>query len=110
MLAACALLDSICEARPRFRLRVRCGARNVLILMNGNRLMNKDMRDSANRRFEVKSESQRKANAAAQERESAAREIRAKTDRLRALRLAKEEAERVAQAALLVEGAVSAKS
>src|SRR6478735_37526 len=110
MSGACALPDVIRQARPQFRPRARCGARNTLISMNGNGLMNKDLRDSANRRFEVKSESQRKANAAAHERETAAREMRAKTERLKALRLAKEEAERVAQVAALDAGATGEKS
>ena len=59
--------------------------------------MNKDLRDSANRRFEVKTDSQRRAAVAAHERDVAAREVRAKTERLKALRLAKEEADKAAQ-------------
>lgn len=66
-------------------------------------MTNKDLRDSANRRFELKTDSQRRAAAAAQEREAVAREIRAKTERLKALRLAKEEAERAVQAAVPAE-------
>jgi hypothetical protein len=68
------------------------------------------LRDSANRKFEIKSDSQRRAAAATQEREAAAREIRAKTERLKALRLAKEEADRVAHLAASAEQLGSEKS
>lgn len=70
----------------------------------------RDLRDSASRKFEIKTESQRKAALAAQEREAAAREIRAKTERLRALRLAKEEADRVAHSTVLAEKSGGEKS
>lgn len=66
-------------------------------------MTDRDLRDSANRRFELKTDSQRRAAVAAQEREAAAREIRAKTERLKALRLAKEESERAAQLAVPAE-------
>jgi hypothetical protein len=64
-------------------------------------MTNKDLRDSANRRFDLKTDSQRRAAVAAQEREVVSREIRAKTERLRALRLAKEEADKAVQPAVL---------
>ena len=64
-------------------------------------MTDKGLRDSANRRFDMKTDSQRRAAVAAQEREAVSREIRAKTERLKALRLAKEEAEKAAQSAVL---------
>jgi hypothetical protein len=68
---------------------------------SGDGMTNKDLRDSANRRFELKTDSQRRAAVAAQEREVASREVRAKTERLRALRLAKEAAETAPQPAVV---------
>lgn len=61
--------------------------------------MGYDLRDWANRQFDRQKNVSSKEKVAAAEREAAARATRAKTERLKALRLAKEAADRIAAGA-----------
>lgn len=58
-----------------------------------------DLRDRANRQFDKHKTAEAKEKRVTAERHAAAREIQAKTERLRALRLAKEDAEKAAMEA-----------